>query len=113
GNTSGASGVVSNGGGVAKKKYSIAAYKGKVLFGHPKYDQTEAKDQDGSSVKYYIKYTGKSGSIVDALKEIGADSSAASRIRIAAANNITGYKGTAEQNTRMLSLLKKGKLIQG
>lgn len=40
GNTSGASGVVRNGGGVAKKKYSIAAYKGKVLFGHPKYDKT-------------------------------------------------------------------------
>ena len=39
GNTSGASGVVRNGGGVAKKKYSIAAYKGKVLFGHPKYDK--------------------------------------------------------------------------
>lgn len=38
GNTSGASGVISNGGGVAKKKYSIASYKGKVLFGHPKYD---------------------------------------------------------------------------
>ena len=42
GNTSGASGVVSNGGGVAKKKYSIAAYKGKVLFGHPKYDKAGA-----------------------------------------------------------------------
>lgn len=40
GNTSGASGVVSNGGGVAKKKYSISAYKGKVLFGHPKYDKS-------------------------------------------------------------------------
>lgn len=41
GNTSGASGVVSNGGGVAKKKYSISAYKGKVLFGHPKYDKSD------------------------------------------------------------------------
>lgn len=41
GNTSGASGVVSNGGGVAKKKYSRTAYKGKVLFGHPKYDKAE------------------------------------------------------------------------
>ncbi len=41
GNTSGASGVVSNGGGVAKKKYSISAYKGKVLFGHPKYDKND------------------------------------------------------------------------
>lgn len=113
GNTGGASGVVRNGGGVAKKKYSIVAYKGKVLFGHPKYDQTEVKDQDVFGVKYYRKYTGKSGSIVDALKEVGADSSAASRIKIAAANNITGYKGTVEQNTRMLALLKNGKLIQG
>lgn len=41
GNTSGASGVVSNGGGVAKKKYSISAYRGKVLFGHPKYDKAD------------------------------------------------------------------------
>ena len=38
GNTSNANAVVSNGGGVAKKKYSISAYRGKVLFGHPKYD---------------------------------------------------------------------------
>lgn len=45
GNTSGASGVVRNGGGVAKKKYSIAAYKGKVLFGHPKYDSEKAKKE--------------------------------------------------------------------
>ena len=35
GNTSGASGVVDNGGGVAKKSYSLAAYAGKMLFGHP------------------------------------------------------------------------------
>ena len=42
GNTSGASAVVSNGGGVAKKKYSISAYKGKVIFGHPKYDDEPA-----------------------------------------------------------------------
>ena len=38
GNTSKASGVIPNGGGVAKKKYSIRQYKGKVLFGYPKYD---------------------------------------------------------------------------
>ena len=45
GNTSKASTVVSNGGGVAKKKYSIKQYKGKTLFGHPKYD-TELKSLD-------------------------------------------------------------------
>lgn len=38
GNTSSSAGVVENGGAVAKKTYSRAAYKGKVLFGHPKYD---------------------------------------------------------------------------
>lgn len=43
GNTSGASGVVANGGGVAKKKYSIRKYKGTTLFGYPKYDI--AKDE--------------------------------------------------------------------
>ena len=43
GNTSKASGVISNGGGVAKKKYSIRKYAGKVLFGYPKYDI--AKDE--------------------------------------------------------------------
>lgn len=38
GNTSKASAVVRNGGGVAKKQYILAQYKNKLLFGHPKYD---------------------------------------------------------------------------
>lgn len=37
GNTSGASGIIANGGGVAKKRYSIQGYKNKVIFGHPNY----------------------------------------------------------------------------
>lgn len=41
GNTSSANTVVANGGCVAKKKYSISAYKGKVLFGYPKYELVE------------------------------------------------------------------------
>jgi hypothetical protein len=51
GNTSGASGVVSNGGGVAKKSYSITAYKGKVIFGHPKYDTTSTASSSTSTAK--------------------------------------------------------------
>lgn len=43
GNTSNANSVISNGGGVAKKKYLISKYKDFVLFGHPKYDE-EKKD---------------------------------------------------------------------
>lgn len=39
GNTSGASGVIANGGGVAKKTYNAKDYTGKTLFGYPKYDE--------------------------------------------------------------------------
>lgn len=43
GNTSNANTVVRNGGGVAKKKYKISSYSGKVLFGHPKYESAPEK----------------------------------------------------------------------
>ena len=58
GNTSGASTVVSNGGGVKKKKYKIADYKGKVIFGYPKYDtepQTPSKATKVESAKSFDK----------------------------------------------------------
>lgn len=46
GNTTNASSVVANGGGVAKKKYLRSQYKGKVLFGHPNYDVEQLKSID-------------------------------------------------------------------
>ena len=58
GNTSGASTVVSNGGGVKKKKYKIADYKGKVIFGYPKYDKephTPSKATKAESAKSFDK----------------------------------------------------------
>ena len=64
-----------------------------------------------STVKYFKKYTGTSGSIVSALNAIGAQSSYAYRAKIAKANNIKLYVGTAKQNSTMVSLLKQGKLI--
>jgi hypothetical protein len=64
-----------------------------------------------SSVTYYKKYTGKSDSIVDALAAVGeTDTSKAHRTKIAAANGISGYSGTAAENTKLLVLLKNGKL---
>lgn len=63
-------------------------------------------------VTYYPKYTGKSGSIVDALKSLKIDSSMTNRKKIASKNGISGYSGTPTQNTKMLSLLKSGKLIK-
>lgn len=49
-------------------------------------------------------------SIVDALNQIGVDSSYGYRARLAEVNDISNYMGTAEQNTYMLELLKKGTL---
>lgn len=65
-----------------------------------------------STVKYYKKYTGKSNSLVDALKSLKIDSAFSNRKKIAKANGITLYLGTGAQNTKLLNLLKQGKLVQ-
>lgn len=61
---------------------------------------------------YFKQYKGKSDSLVDALEAIGAKSDFAYRKKIAKANGIKTYIGTASQNTKLLNLLKKGKLIK-
>jgi len=63
-------------------------------------------------VSYYPKYTGGSVSIVDALQAVGADSSFANRQKIAGKNGVAGYRGSVNQNNKLLSLLKSGKLIK-
>ena len=63
-------------------------------------------------VVYYKKCSASQKSIVDALKSIGVDSSMNNRKKIAVANNISNYTGTAAQNEKMLNLLKQGKLIK-
>jgi hypothetical protein len=103
GNTSGASGVVSNGGGVARKKYPInsARISG---YGRPKYDKPKAE--------YFPKYAGKTDSIVMALAAINEKSDFGTRSNIALANGIKRYSGTADENIKLLNLLKKGKLVK-
>ena len=64
------------------------------------------------TVKYYPPYLGKSASIVDALVYIGVNASKDNRKKIAAANGIPSYSGTAQENTYLLNLLKHGKLIK-
>ena len=61
---------------------------------------------------YYPKYTGNSNSIVDILKSLNIDSSYNNRKSIAIVNGITNYSGTAAQNTRLVELIKQGKLIK-
>lgn len=58
--------------------------------------------------KYLSNKNYKGTSIVDALNEIKIDSSYKNRAEIAKKNNINNYKGTAEQNTKLLNLLKSG-----
>lgn len=65
------------------------------------------------STKKYFKKTSYSGkSFVDALKNRGVNSSMSFRKKIAKENGIKNYTGTAKQNTKLLNLMKKGKLIK-
>ena len=110
GNTSGASDVVDNGGGVAKKNYSLN--NSKILgYGRPNYIEKDATQKTKPQDSYYKKYTGNSKSIVDALKSIGVeDTSIRNRQLIAEKNGIKNYSGMASQNLKLLNLLKAGKL---
>ena len=63
-----------------------------------------------TSSKYYKACASKYTSIVDALDSIGVDSSKANRTKIAKANGIDKYAGSASQNSSLLKLLKGGKL---
>lgn len=65
-----------------------------------------------AAASYFPRYTGGSGSIVAALDTLGEDSSYATRVKIAAANGVAGYRGTAAQNTGLLGLLKQGRLAR-
>lgn len=59
---------------------------------------------------YYPAYTGNRITLTAVLTSLGINSSYSFRTKIAKANNITGYVGTAAQNTRMYNLLVAGLL---
>ena len=64
-------------------------------------------------VKYYEPIKSyKGNSFVDALKKRGVSASMAFRKKIASVNGIKNYTGTAKQNSKLLNLMKKGKLIK-
>ncbi|RKJ17562.1 hypothetical protein D7X48_21930, partial [bacterium D16-50] len=64
----------------------------------------------GKKETYYPAYTGKKTTLAPALAGIGVNSSYSFRAKIAAANDIKGYIGTAAQNTRIYNLLVAGLL---
>lgn len=61
---------------------------------------------------YYPAYTGPKVTLSAAMTSLGLDADYSHRKLIAKANNITGYVGTAAQNTRMYNLLVAGILIK-
>ena len=69
-----------------------------------------AKTTPKSSTKTIKKTNYKGNSIVDGLKSVGVNSSYDNRKKIAQANGIKNYTGTAKQNTELLNKLKKGTL---
>lgn len=75
------------------------------------------KNKEKNNIEYYPKFEGNTNSIIQALNAVGCnDTSIEHRKEIAFKNNIVKakflYKGTAQQNTEMLKLLKIGKLIK-
>lgn len=74
---------------------------------------TSGAPRRASNASLYPIYRGSTTSIVKALQEVGEkDTSFAHREKIAVVNSIFDYKGTAAQNTKMLNLLKQGRLIK-
>ena len=72
--------------------------------------ETESNNPDDGSISYLSNFEYGDGSIVDGLKSIGADSSFDYRTLIAYVNGIHNYRGSYEQNIKLLKLLKMGKL---
>lgn len=77
-------------------------------------NKTTTSATTSASVAYYKKYTGTFGQIDTVLKAIGVSSkyygSWQKRKPLAKKNGIDSYTGTAAQNTKLISLAKKGKL---
>ena len=72
--------------------------------------KTTPKTTKKASTKTIKKTSYKGDSIVDGLKSVGVNSSYDNRKKIAQANGIKNYTGTAKQNTELLNKLKKGTL---
>ena len=107
GNTNNAADKSTNGGGVFEKSYSINdSYI--VYICCPNYANSDRVVTTTQSC--FPRYTGSSNSLVTGLNAVGADSSYSYRKQIATANGISGYSGTAAQNTQLLNWLKSGTL---
>lgn len=113
--------VIEGNNGDAVKRRNIKVNAKNIRgYGVPKYDAEPAKVTASPNVSAsnssncYPAYTGASGKIDEVLKAIGVAGayvgSWKNRKPIASANGIGNYTGTAEQNTKLITLAKQGKL---
>lgn len=80
-------------------KGSVNGIKGNVDLNYL-YDENIIKNENNESSNY------SGNSIVDYLKSIGVDSSYNNRKKLAKENGINNYTGTAEQNLKLLEILR-------
>lgn len=88
--------------GVIKEKLSAR----KWVYGRPNFAF------EFELVRYYPVFTKASESIVEVMAFYGEDKSFAFRTKVARANGINDYKGTAAQNLSLVKLAKEGKLVK-
>ena len=91
-----------------KTAQGIVAFLVETLSLKPK----TAVNEPQTGAQTYPAYKGAKTTLSAALKAVGVDASFTHRKKIAAANGISGYTGTASQNTRMYNLLVAGILIR-
>ncbi|HHV42962.1 MAG TPA: hypothetical protein GXX72_09050 [Clostridiaceae bacterium] len=82
-------------------------------YGLKKKSQPDAKPtpKPTTKPKPQAKLSSKGNSIVDYLNSVGIDSSFKNRKKLAEKHGIRNYKGTAEQNLKLLALLRNDKLV--
>lgn len=98
-----------------KKPTNSATKKKPTNSATKKTSSSGARDKNPPRAKSTYTYKTKSGlntstSIVDALKATGVNSSFSNREKIAKANGIKNYTGSASQNVTLLNKLKNGSL---
>lgn len=95
-----------------KVKHSLTGLKGFLRPIEQENINPEPDVKPKPAKKYFKKCAAKYKSLVDALYSIGAKYSFSYRRKVAHANGIKHYIGSAKQNKKMLAKLKEGKLIK-
>ena len=101
---------------VAEQKKFGVAYAKAILedLGIKYEDEPKKETTTKKTTSYYKKYTGTSSRVDEVLKAVGVPSKYRgnwkNRKPVASKNGINNYEGTAEQNNKLISLAKNGKL---